>query len=458
MLNHRAEVMHERGIRSEPVNLSPKSRRRAEFTIKQLQSGVVGRARSTITSITDIWKSKVDTKGNKITSPAAARRTLDIMNVWSRQRRSASATRAPAAPESKNDASSFRNSRSGRDEFSYTNVNCLDGDNGPKKLTEKHHSTAEVHPRENASQLPSHQSMKNKYLSRFSRNKSFEIDDLWFDRKSRTKPSEPAEWCLSEGELNNLNVSKKKSAHKSLLISQSDEDVELVRPICRENGKVINLRATGNKQSIVKARLKFQKVKASDDIVLNRTTEPLRPRKLTRQHSEVPLLRVSSFDDEQIERAPTIFKSSSNVDGGAQKPRKKLSFREPIICGTKGEKYRSKYRNAAEPKPEPVNFDALNEVELEVKHETELDQFTSTTLNNSLEQFQLNWRFPSLCSHRQCASYEQSAKHSKCVTNSVFKKIPHKMPTNNRSHNANCPTDAQAPSTSATTRKRKKVI
>lgn len=364
MLNHHIELAHERNRCTMRSSLSPKSRRRAEFTIKQLQNGVVGRARSTITSLTDIWKSKVDAKANKITSPTATRRTLDILNVWSRQRRSASSTRTSSDFDCKNDVFAHRNGRNSRDEIGYSNANCLNEMNGMKKFNEKHQFM-----NENTNKLPSPQRIKNKYLSRFSRNKSFEIDDLLDERKSRTKSNEMVECQLSDGDLNNLYETKRKNSHKLLYISQSDENIDFVQPKYRENGKMINLRATGNTQTIVKARLKFQKVKANDDIVLNRTTELVKPKLLTRQHSAVPLLRVSSFDDKHIGRVPSIFKSSMHVDGTEekQKPRKKLSFREPIATDAKIEKYKTKLQNVAEQKPTvEVNFDELNEIELEV--------------------------------------------------------------------------------------------
>lgn len=395
MLNH-----HQHHGCDELPPLSPKSRRRAEFTIKQLQSGVMGRARSTITSLTDIWKSKID---SKFSSPPATRRTLDVMNVWSRQRRAVSATRTFADSSIKCNTfdDSIIDNRQRYDAI-HSNLNCFNETTGSKKLIEKSYNVDEVrhhqsingrNMKENGNKLSTSQKLKNKYLSRFSRTKSFELDDLLVENLKRTsqKTTSSKERRLSDGKLNNLEefqriISPKEKRHRSWYVTQSDDDYELNRHV---NGKApvptptattkntINYRPTGNKQTIVKARLKLQKVHANDDIILNRTTDTMRPSILQRQNSAQPLLRVESVDDNRNEKKSktTIFKKSSTIDETAQKPRKKLSFREPIISSEFRDKKRSKTVSKAEQilqkyereKPFARNELELSELELEVK-------------------------------------------------------------------------------------------
>lgn len=368
MLNHHPRELERVGDeRSLPQSLSPKSQRRAEIAIKQLQNGVVGRARSTITTLADIWKSKIDTKPNRIDPPATNRRNLDVMNVWSRQRRSASASRTVH-----NSIESRADSRIKSDDMSFADPNCSDQFVRGKKNVHKQ-EIGSIIPKEGADHLSTSQRLRMKYLGRFSRNKSFEVNDMIAERKSLPQSRRR----LSDGKLNNYDELKKKNArnaNKRAHIIQNDANyIELVRPKCREIGNAINFLPTGNARTDVKAKLKLEKVESNDDIILNKSVEMIKPRLLLRKNTVTPLIKVSSVDDGDVVAKPqTIFKKSRESSPNP-KPTKKLSFREPIVCDANGKvEPKMRRRQCAAPNVENCVVDELNQIELEVnKHGTE---------------------------------------------------------------------------------------
>lgn len=78
------------------IPMSPNTRRRTEFTLKQLQNGVLGRARSTLSSWGDVLKPKSNNNNNnKNTGDPSPRpnssplnqRTLEFFMTWSRHKK-----------------------------------------------------------------------------------------------------------------------------------------------------------------------------------------------------------------------------------------------------------------------------------------------------------------------------------------------------------------------------------
>lgn len=306
-----------------PLSMSPKSRRRAEYAVKQLQTGMMGRARSTITSLADIWKSKIDI-GHKAPSN---RRTLDVLNVWSRQRRSASATRSPADVEMNNKVLMEHNHRNYRG-TSYTNLNC------EPEVVSPNGRVSNGSAKENgANRALVSQKTKKKGLKRFSRIKSHEFEDEMARSDLRRS---------FEENLNDLNaLSRQDKRQKSWFRSFSED--EPIRPL--ENGKIGNLKSMGKQETVVKARLKFQKIKSNDDILLNKTTEMIRPGILYRQNSAAPMLTADTID---LERKPPIQAAKNRLNIDEPKPRKKLSFREPVVSSQDYGNFKSKTLPKAE--------------------------------------------------------------------------------------------------------------
>lgn len=80
------------------IPMSPNTRRRSEFTMKQLQNGVLGRARSTLNSLGDVWKPKTNNSKNssdinqRSSSSPSNQRALDFFMAWSRQKKSRNST------------------------------------------------------------------------------------------------------------------------------------------------------------------------------------------------------------------------------------------------------------------------------------------------------------------------------------------------------------------------------
>lgn len=102
----------------------------------------------------------------------------------------------------------------------------------------------------------------------------------------------------------------------------------------------------GKQETVVKARLKFQKFKANDDIVLNKTTEMIRPGILYRQNSAAPMLTSETID---LERKPPIQQTKKTcLTTDEPKPRKKLSFREPVVSSQDYGNFKSKTLPKAE--------------------------------------------------------------------------------------------------------------
>lgn len=80
--------------------MSPDSRRRAEFTIKQLQSGVLGKARSTLSTLGDVWRPKSGLNKTSQSTKSTSNKTLEFLSLWStRHKKSASDKCAAAADE-----------------------------------------------------------------------------------------------------------------------------------------------------------------------------------------------------------------------------------------------------------------------------------------------------------------------------------------------------------------------
>lgn len=322
MLNHceRETTM----VAAVPLSMSPKSRRRAEYTVKQLQTGMMGRARSTITSLADIWKSKSDV-GHKATN--TNRRTLDVLNVWSRQRRSVSATRSTADVEN-NNVLMEHNHRNYR-RTSYTNLNC------ESALYPDNDRTSNGSTKENGTNNGSAaQKAKKKGLKRFSRVKSHEFEDEI--AKSDFYRS------FEENSNDSNELSRRERRQKSWFRTFNEDDPDRWS---FEKGKIGNLKSMGKQETVMKARLKFQKFKANDDIILNKTTEMIRPGILYRQNSAAPMLTTETID---LKRKPTTQATTNRLTIDEPKPRKKLSFREPVVSSPDYENFKSKTLPKAE--------------------------------------------------------------------------------------------------------------
>lgn len=349
-----------------PSDFSPKSQRRAELTIKHFQIGVVGRARSTLNTWADAWKSKID-HSSKPTSPVLNRRALDVLNVWPRQKRSASASRTQSdSPTDPNKNFLELNNNQNLRGSSCTNLTCLNNsfDNAHDKRSsfisesrnrksQQKSTSKHSNDKENNVHLPLSSNFKKMCMDRFSRLRSFELDDLLPHRKTKLG-------TLRRSYDENLNQSHdvedivtpthNQQRRKSLNVSLSDD--EQTRSTRRNDArKKTHGKPTELKQTVVKARLKLQKIKTSDDIVLNKSNSMTRPSILYRQSSVTPISPSAHDSSDEMQSAlkqQTTYGSKSSALLPPTKPRKKLSFREPVVCGRNFENFHSKTLPKAE--------------------------------------------------------------------------------------------------------------
>lgn len=427
------------------IPMSPKNRRLAEFTIKQFQNGVMERARSTLSSLGDVWKTKhenqhanINTKSTTINKSTA----LDFLSIWTRHKKTASSLNGKLNRGSKSfDNENFdkcmnfidRHYNSDDDDADcfygnvaingvengriYSNSKCfrngtettsavkhLNGVNREKSNVTKTNGTTTAtaitnqqqqqngqqyfnekiigdRPHKNTSTKNSNlghtehfdknhnhikqngksPKLKNKYIGRFSRNKSFDNDDVrpnddddvddtdilneWDLRKHSKKfnlygRSFDETVHYLDGIACDRNNNTNNGYYRKTIINTSTDDDDSWSS-GRKSNKSRYSDDNDNIQSIVKARLKFKKLTSSDDIVLNKSVKSLKPSKLFRHSSVEPQNTYVPDKSEQPNIVPIIVKKSKTDDATAtkdkpdlpKKPRKKLSFREPIICG-----------------------------------------------------------------------------------------------------------------------------
>lgn len=419
---------------SADMPMSPKSRRLAEFTLKQFQNGVLERARSTLSSLGDVWKTKHEnnhqnhhhTNGDKSSSINRAT-ALDFLSIWSRHKKSTFNDKLNRSSKSfdnehfdkcinftdrnsKIDVNNDCNSDDADDVvngITYSNSKCFHGTSAVKYLngvnkekstlnktngnrngkshfndsfngdrhknkissTKKHmneyrnlgqHMDLLFDKNHNIKQNSKSTKLKNKFISRFSRIKSFEIDDVRHD------DDEIYEWNLkSSAKLNTYGRSFDETVdyldhseyatdrndpyyHKASNVSTDDDDSwSSDRKSNKSESKIQN--DNENIQSIVKAKLKFKKVTSTDDININKSTKFLKPAKLFRHSSVEPQYTYLSDEQDQniipiIVKKPKISLEDTDTTVKSdlpKKPRKKLSFREPIVCGRNYVNFRS---------------------------------------------------------------------------------------------------------------------
>lgn len=387
------------------IPMSPNTRRRTEFTMKQIQNGVITRARSTLHSLGDVWKPKTNGKTSEPSSPKPNssplnQRTLDFFMTWSRQKKSPdnaksdfdaldlmqsnSNNRKQTANDKNNNRfvnySNFFNGVSAKQMFgnrTKPNLPVSPGSRAKinnsknKLLSSATDGGAIVMENSNNRQHTAYDNSQNKKmrigsgggsvrgekarLAMMAKNKSFEINDLL---------ARDDDMCVKRRNSLTLNNAIRRSfddldcdGHDGDNDDDGDDDEDVY-----DGGKCIGTgkygrekqrRRTWNislnesllegddyygtqtrnaeaelskdvpKESVIKARLRLQKISVNDDIVLNQTGVK-RPGILFRHNSVDPKLaeRCSS---------PSICSNNDSDSSEIKKERKKITFREPII-------------------------------------------------------------------------------------------------------------------------------
>lgn len=410
------------------IPMSPNTRRRTEFTMKQLQNGVITRARSTLHSLGDVWKPKTNGKPNESATPKPHtsplnQRTLDFFMAWSRHKKSPDSTKSDfdALDLMQSNSNNRKQTVTGKNNNRFVNysnffngvsakqmfgnrakpnipispVNRAKINNSKNKLVssaagvgdgdaivmENNHSpfdnshskktnklsTAPPKQRINSSGGSVRGEKSINRLALMAKNKSFEIDDLL---------ARDGEMYAKRGHSLTMNNTIRRSFDENINYlncdghdgdNDDDDECDVYDGDVYDNGKCIDADAYGTgeyaskkqrrrtwnislnetllegddyygsqikntdaemrknvpKESVIKARLRLQKISVNDDIVLNKTAAK-RPG---------ILFRHNSVDPKASERcsSPSICSNNDSDSSDIKKERKKITFREPII-------------------------------------------------------------------------------------------------------------------------------
>lgn len=344
MLNHKQND-------SSPFTKSPKIRRKiVDFTTTDKepyhhQPSVIDRARLTLFNLTDIWKSKIDSnKVNKsCDSIAANRKALDVLTVWTKNRRSPSAD--PAYSTKSHKRNLFI--ENGDDERWY-----IDSTNMYAKLTNGK-SKSKCHDGGIDKGKHKHKQVKESRMHARRRSYDGELNQLCFDVK------------------NDVQLPKMRHRRRSwdnLAYNPNDQQCYANKMLTsdRKRDKIAE-----NHPSISKARLKFKKIKTCDDLYANEIVREKPIKVLKRQTSVVPIITINdcgggggggvnggghsgggdkadSYTTEASaarDRKKSKSNDKTNESSGetTTKPKKKLSFREPVIFNEKLKELRTKH-------------------------------------------------------------------------------------------------------------------
>lgn len=350
---------------------SPKFRRKIDVSEREYQPSVIDRARLTLLNLTDIWKSKIDThKVHKsFDSPVTAnRKALDVLTVWAKHRRSPSAESAHSKMLHKRNSSieNHVNEHWRSDGKTYIKIvnakaskskcNSLTSD----KSKHKFQSNTNLNKNEMGNNLSdvSHvywrQRSYDAGLNHLNKNGMHYVDNdddyadamdyhfAWPKQRQRRRSCGtlmPSEMLDNRFYANKTYCDDRKRGEKPKLI---DNQIA----------------------SVVKARLKFKKIKTCDDLYANENAIKKPMKLLKRQTSVLPIITVDdcdsqappldivevakkpNVDEPQKDRRPPLPPPSSSSPlptNDTTKPRKKLSFREPVIYNEKLQELREKH-------------------------------------------------------------------------------------------------------------------
>lgn len=326
MLNHKQND-------PSPFTKSPKIRRKIDLTDKEYhQPSVIDRARLTLFNLTDIWKSKIDsTKVNKsCDSIAANRKALDVLTVWTRHRRS------PSAEPTYTTKSHKRNLfiENGDDERWYIDSSKTYAKLVNGKSKSKCHDSIEKGKHK-------HKQIKESKMHVRRRSYDGELNQLCYEVKS---------------EVQLPKIRHRRRSWGNLAYDPNDDQcyANKMYTTDRKRDKIIE-----NHQNISKARLKFKKIKTCDDLYANEIVRERPIKVLKRQTSVVPIITINDCGSgggdgndgcttesppaKDIKKTKCDEKPNGISSETKVKPKKKLSFREPVIFNEKLKELRAKH-------------------------------------------------------------------------------------------------------------------
>lgn len=302
--------------------MSPKSRRRAEFTLRQLQSDVMGRARSTL-SVIDVWKSKIIPSSassnaavlapGKVQQPTKS--ALELFSSWSKNRTKTAAKLAASNNSIPTVASSAATPESGA-QFKIkrppiTRNRSLDFDT---KVVTNLHQLLET----NQKLLEISQSMDD-ILSATVNEANYLESNCGAGQQLLDRSRRPASYHSGVPRQQLENRTTKDIEHNKLMKrSASVRDSRSTRGVggklasSPDENYVEEEEQQFRKESVVNAKLKFKKF-SRDEM----------GKEFVRQSSTI----IEELEDDELNSQATDESFYSNKS----KPRKKLSFKEPDI-------------------------------------------------------------------------------------------------------------------------------
>lgn len=349
---------------------SPKVRRKIDFPDREYQPSVIDRARLTLFNLTDIWKSKIDTHKmqKSYDSPVTAnRKALDVLTIWAKHRRSPSAEPAHSTKPTKRSSfiENHVNERWRSDGKTYIKIVNTKSSKSrlstaiPDKSKPRYLSSNDIndHGTGDVSEGISVHRRQGSYDSRLNHLNNSDIHRP-DNSENDNHPIETVSY--------NHTLPKQRQRRRSLGTIMPVEMLDNNR--CYANKMYCDNRKRGekakladNQASVVKARLKFKKIKTCDDLYANEIVAKKPIKLLKRQTSVVPIITINDCDTQPPSTAGgdvTVTKKSNadeqRMDGpppsptpssshNTVKPRKKLSFREPVILNEKLRELREKH-------------------------------------------------------------------------------------------------------------------
>lgn len=304
--------------------MSPNSRRRAEFTIKQLQSGMMGRARSKLSTLGDVWRPRSMVGPAKQSVEAAlppkgsSHKTHEFLSLWARLKKASgdenaavtkilsrdkSQSRKPVLVDTSNKKSStvvLSNGQTIHDKSHNSNNDPLQ----QQQNRRRRHNT--IIPSETSKMTASLSSMSA--ANRYSRNNSLDLSELLQDR------ARIDDLVFSNGRPTTWSISPLKMRRNSYTDQVPDDLSECAATNSSRASVDIDSR-------VIKARLKLKKVPSCEgDIESYSANAAPKPGILNRHRAT-----TEPRSDESI-----VSDRNCLLPLQPQRPRKKLSFRIPV--------------------------------------------------------------------------------------------------------------------------------
>lgn len=322
--------------------LSPNSKRRAEFTIKHLQCGVMGRARSTLNTLGDVWRpkgyagaSKTEGSLKKKSSSTPSSTGKKWAAVW------ATRNKKPIATQVDENVSAETSSKVPNPvnfTISDSNSVLVDNTNRNKNFGKPIVDIKSVQPvTEAAAQVPQRKRRSNtiaiNHPKQYSRNNSLDLAVLLASNKiicnndmsdDELRIAEMTDTSRSRFSYENYNYLSHRLRRKSF--------VDAWEPLVQYVHSPAPVKESEN---AVKPKMRLVSDGDADDMVVRRSNRSTKQGILFRHSSVEPIgngkfLSTSRQSGTEEHSASDEHGDENNLIA-PQRPRKKLSFREPPV-------------------------------------------------------------------------------------------------------------------------------